>query len=447
MSAPAAVSRPPIAVRPLSAAERRPGWRRRLVLRERVSRSMVIVPGFYLLVAVGLGIALPAIDRSRGGDHLLGIDAAAAQTVLESIAAGMIAFSGLVLSVGVLVVQFGAGQYSPRLVQLFRRDLVIKQAFGILVSPGVFALVAASDIGGSEKDAPQTLTVVVGLVLMLAALVELFRFIGRLLELMRPRRIYAGLTAQARFAVPEAYPSLLTDDIERRPYPPEPTGTILAQEHRDGVLSAVDRQRVVEAARAAGVVVEVAAQLGAYIPHGEPVLLVHGGGPIDEEALRHAVVFADGRTVTQDPAFAIRCMVDVAIRALSPAVNDPTSAVEGIDAVGAMLLRLGRRRLGDSGIVDDDGALRLVMPTPGWDELVDLGLTEIRRYGADSPQIARRLAALLDSLQERLPARRAPALERHRALLREAVARHFPDPVEHELVSTPDRIGLGGAAA
>jgi len=445
-SPPSAPEHPPVAVRPLSASERAPRWGARVLRRERMARSLVLLPGLYLAAALALGVALPAIDRARGGDHFLGIDDAAAQSVLESIASGMIAFSGLVVSVAVLVVKIGAGQYSPRLVQIFRRDPVIKNALGLFVSPGVYALVAAGDIGGSDGNDAQTLTVLVGLLLMVLALLALFRFIGRLLDLMRPRRIYARLIEQARWAVPDVYPSLLAEEVEHRPYPVDATGTVLAHEHRDGVLAAVDRARVVRAAQAADAVVVVGPQLGVYVPHGAPVFQVHGGTAIDAAALRGAVVFADGRTITQDPAFAMRCMVDVAIRALSPAVNDPTSAVEGIDALGGLLLRLGQRRLGDAGIVDDEGVLRLVLPTPGWDELIDLGLTEIRRYGADSPQIARRLRALLDTLQEALPAVRAPAIERHRTLLEAAVAREYPDPLERAFASTPDRLGLGGAA-
>ncbi len=180
-----------VAARGLSAREQAPFWGLRLHSREAVSRSFVFVPGLYLLAAVFLGILLPALDRSRSGTSLLGVTATGAGSILEAVAAGMIAFSGLVVSVAVLVVQFAAGQYSPRLVQSFRRDAVIKNALGLFVAPGVYALVAAADLGGSTRDRQGTFTVIVALALMVMALLALFRFIGRLLDLMRPRRIYA----------------------------------------------------------------------------------------------------------------------------------------------------------------------------------------------------------------------------------------------------------------
>lgn len=132
--------------------------------------------------------------------------------------------------------------------------------------------------------------------------------------------------------------------------------------------------------------------------------------------------------------------------ALSPAVNDPTSAVEGLYALDAILGRLGQRRLGASGIIDDAGTLRLVLPTPGWDELIDLALTEIRHYGAEPPQIARRLPALLDELQRSLAEDRHPALTRQRELLDAAIDQRYADPQERQLARSSDRLGLGGAA-
>ena len=128
----------------------------------------------------------------------------------------MIAFSGLVVSVAVLVVQFGAGQYSPRLVPFFRGDAVIKNALGLFVAPGVYALVAVANVGGSTEDRVGTATVLVALALMVAALVALFRFIGRLLDLMRPRRIYARLLGGFALAVEDVYPQPGAAGIELR---------------------------------------------------------------------------------------------------------------------------------------------------------------------------------------------------------------------------------------
>jgi uncharacterized membrane protein len=209
-------------------------------------------------------------------------------------------------------------------------------------------------------------------------------------------------------------------------------------------LIGVDRARLVQAARAADAIIEVTAPIGSHVGDDTPILLIRGGSSIDPTALRGALTFADGRRIREDPAFAIRCTVDVAIRALSPAINDPTSAVEGLDALEAMLLRLGRRALHSSAIEDDDGRVRLLLPSPDWDELVDLALTEIRWYGADAPQVARRMTALFDRLTESLPPERHAALLRQRHALELSLARIYHDPDELAFVGTADYIGIGG---
>ncbi len=433
-----------VAARRLSASERAPLWSARMHARETLAHSLVIVPTMYLFAAVLLGIAIPAIDRSGTGGGLLGVTPDEAQSILESIAGGMIAFSGLVVSVAVLVVQFGAGQYSPRLVPSFRSDAVIKNALGLFVAPGVYALVAVANVGGATNDRVGTATVLGALALMVAALVALFRFIGRLLELMRPRKIYAGLLHRFALAVDDVYPQQGAAGIDLRPLSPAPVSSTLRHRHRNELLIGVDRARLVQAARAADVIVEVTAPIGSHVGDDSPILLIRGGSSVDPTALRRALTFADGRRLREDPAFAIRCTVDVAIRALSPAVNDPTSAVEGLDALEAMLLRLGRRPLQSSAIEDDDGQVRLLLPSPDWDELVDLALTEIRWYGADAPQVARRMAALLDRLTESLAPERHGALLRQRHALELSLARIYHDPDALAFASTADDIGIGG---
>jgi uncharacterized membrane protein len=435
-----------VTVRGLSASERSPRWRRRVRLRERLELSLTLIPAAYLLAAAVLGIVVPEIDRSRGRNTVLDLDPDSARSILEAVAAGMITFAGLVVSIAVLVIQFGAGQYSPRLVLLFRRDPVVKNALGLFVAPGLFALVAVGTIGADKADVSPDLTVIVALLLMTAALLALFGFIGRLLDLLRPRQIYAHLVERANAAIDDVYPAALGSDVERVARPRETVTSVVTHILAPAVLAAVDRAQAARVAGEAGVAVEVALPVGGHVHTGAPLFLVHGEGPVDERALRDCAIFSDGRTVTQDPAFALRAMVDVACRALSAAVNDPTTAVECLDAEQGLLLRLAERRLDGSAVVDDDGVVRLLMPTAGWDDLITLAFTEIRNYGAGDPQVARRMRALLESLEEAAPKSRRPQLAQQRTLLDHAVERAFPDSLERAVARTPDRLGLGAGA-
>ena len=137
--------------------------------------------------------------------------------------------------------------------------------------------------------------------------------------------------------------------------------------------------------------------------------------------------------------------VDIAIRGLSPAINDPTTAVQAIDRIETLLLELHGRRLGPFAVEDPRGSPRGFVPAPTWEEYVDLALTEIRHYGAGAPQVARRLRALYAALLAVVSESERPRIELEEELLDEALSAAVPDPRMREILSRPDALGLGGA--
>jgi uncharacterized membrane protein len=201
----------------------------------------------------------------------------------------------------------------------------------------------------------------------------------------------------------------------------------------------------VRAASAADALVEIVIEIGGFVPKGAPLFRVWGAGRLDARELQRAAIFTDERTIAQDPAFAIRAIVDVALRALSPAVNDPTTAVQALDGLDVVLHDLAPRDLDRRSFTDEDGRLRFTYPNPGWRELLDLSLTEIRLYGTSSPQIARRMRALLLGLTDQTPEQRHDAVTEQLARLDRAVAAAYPDPVERAHAEVPDHLGIGGA--
>lgn len=140
----------------------------------------------------------------------------------------------------------------------------------------------------------------------------------------------------------------------------------------------------------------------------------------------------------------LRMLVDIAIRALSPAVNDPTTAVQALDRIEGLLVELYRRAPGPALVYDADDMPVGRVPAPTWTEYLELGLTEIRQYGASSARVGRRLHALCDHLAAEIDDSARPPVELERRLLDEALARYFPDPEERAIVGRPDRLGIGG---
>jgi uncharacterized membrane protein len=190
-------------------------------------------------------------------------------------------------------------------------------------------------------------------------------------------------------------------------------------------------------------------KFGDCVGSGEPFFLLHGGAEaVDERKLQASVVLGAERTMEQDPLFAFRFLVDIAIKALSKAINDPTTAVLAIDQLHR-LLRLrsaGTRNLRTDQILDRVGNLRVIFRTPNWEDFVHLAFSEIRFYGAENMQIARRLRAMIVNLTDTLPAQRHSPLRKELDLLDRAIERLYVPPEDLKLARIPDSQGLGGSS-
>ncbi len=165
--------------------------------------------------------------------------------------------------------------------------------------------------------------------------------------------------------------------------------------------------------------IELVPQVGSFVgARGIRYSSFRGGPNLALSALTESIALGAERTVEQDPAFAFRVIVDIAAKGLSPAINDPTTAVLAIDQLHHLLRHVGRRRLDNENVRDKLGRVRLIYRTPDWEDFVVLAVTEIRQFGGPSIQIARRLRAMLENLIATLPAERAEPLRRELELLK-----------------------------
>ncbi len=210
------------------------------------------------------------------------------------------------------------------------------------------------------------------------------------------------------------------------------------------MVISVDFDGLVDAAARHACVIRMLPAVGDFVAQRSPVFQVFGDGEVPSVEFLDHVFMGRERTMYQDPAFGFRQLVDIAERALSPAINDPTTAVQAIDRLLDLLSRLGPRPIPSGLHVDDDGQLRLIRPVIGWDTFVTLAFEEIRRYGAGSVQVNRRLRAAADQLLHQVtPDRRVPIQRELRLLDREA-ARQFPDLEELGFAIGSDSAGIGG---
>jgi uncharacterized membrane protein len=420
-------------------------------LRKRGSEALGAfgTPLLYAAAAVVLGMAVPRLEARFFPDLTLGISAAAAIAVLSAIASGMLPLTGLVFSLAFVMVQFSATAYSPRLVAWLAGSRFMHHSLGIFTATFLYALAALAwvDRGGTGKV--PLLTVWVAIALLLASVVVLVMLV-EMLAMLQIARVLAYAGDQGREVIERDYAPLARQEGGREVDGPGGNDELPAGNqvlvHRGGpaVIQAIDVKHLVALAARERAIVAMAWAVGDTVIDGMPLVSVHGGTrPVPERHLRRLVRLGSERTFEQDPKYAIRILVDIAIKALSPAINDPTTAVQALDQIEDLLLRLGRASLSAGRVRDARGNLRLVFPVPTWEDFLVLAFDEIRYCGASSIQVMRRMRALLQDLKEHVPPERRPALQRYLERVDTGTRRAFEDGEDRKDALGEDRQGLG----
>ncbi|MFF9102275.1 DUF2254 domain-containing protein [Streptomyces rubrogriseus] len=366
-----------------------------------------------------------------------------AKTVVSAVGSAMMTFIGVVFSISLVAVQMASGQFTPRVVRLFVRSRITKATFAVFLATFVLTLLVLTSYDSNPDPRAATsvplVQSVLTLIMVALSLLLFVMYVNATLRLMRVSHVIARIAAES-FRVAALMP--VPADGGGAPGL-GPVTAWIAHDGQGGVLRDVHIARLVRVARGHGVVLRLVPRIGDFLVPGTPVLAVHGGAAPPRRALRYTLSVGVERTFHQDLSFGLRQLSDIGLRALSPAVNDPTTAVQALDRVVQILATLSRRPLDAALHRDRRGALRLVQPVPGWAELVDLGFAEVRACATGSPQVTRRLMAGLDDLLLLVPSERRAPLLRHRELLRQAVERTAPTAAERAFALRPDRQGIG----
>jgi uncharacterized membrane protein len=425
------------------------GMIRRMRLRRvagRVWDSLWFVPAVYVLMALGLSVGLVRWDQADPVVLSRSFNASSATSALSALGSGMIAFTGFVTSVVLLLVQFGTSEFSPRFVAWFRRDRTLKFALSTFSATFLFALVSTAQIGRGTAAFVPSRTLLAALVLTLLSILMFLLLIDRTSNDLRVAHVVQVVDGEAREVFDAVYPASASDAATAQKTARSLTGRTPVQTVSLGavgqVVVALDRAGLADLAVRYDAVIQLVPAIGDHVPAGGTLLNVYGSRELPGRRLRRAVVLGDERTIDDDPAFAIRMLVDVAIKALSPAVNDPTTAVQSLDRIEDLLRYASSKHLSTGVVTDRHGTVRFVYPTPTWEDLVELALDEIRAFGAGQYQVARRLRALLDALIADLPEKRHRPLAEQGTLLDDAVAAAIPQN-QRAAALIPDRQGIG----
>jgi uncharacterized membrane protein len=371
------------------------------------------LPAVAILVAVALGIGLPEFDQRIVGElpggwttYLFSGGSDAARAVLGAVAGSLITVTSLTFSLTIVTLQLASSQYSPRLLRTFAGDRVVHGTLAVLLGTFTYTLTVMRTVRTERSERPAfvpQLSVTVAYVLALASVIAVVLFLAHLARQIRVesilRDVHDSSAETMRAVLPDAPPTGHTE----RPVPPAgPAIAVCAA--KSGFFTFVDTERLLKAAVRADAMVHVDRQLGDSLIAGTPVARAWPGNGRD---------FADGtraalteqaakslhtgfeRTPAQDVGFGFRQLVDVAVKALSPGINDPTTAVHALSHSSSLLCAAVHLDLGPQLLTDDSGRVRVVLTRPDLATLLDLVVSQVRRYGAAEPAVLARLLTLL----------------------------------------------------
>jgi|SRR5687767_106778 len=417
-------------------------WLDRYSFRLYVRNSIWIFPALSIVVGLIGVILLHRLERELGWE--LDVSQETARTVMSTVAASLFTLVVVGTSALLLVVQLASAQLTPRIITLVYRNSLRKFSLSVFVFTFTFSVGVLVRIEGGVP----LLTSYIAAYGFLINLALFLYFIDSIGKTVRPSSALKVVGLAGRKVIQGVYPSRLKREYRAVVKPNEllkrdPTRVILNEV--DGVVLAFDRRGLVSIAERSNCLIELVPEVGDFVAAGDPLFRIfEGGQDLDAERLRKSVALGQERTLEQDPMYAFRIIVDIASKALSPAINDPTTAVLAIDQIHHLLRDVGCRNLAEGHGLDREGQVRLVYRTPDWDDFVHLAVTEIRQYGRDSIQIMRRLRAMLENLIETLPRRRASLLRLELSLLVSSSKRVFPDLDDQVLAETGDLQGMGG---
>jgi len=420
-------------------------WKTLFHLRGYLKSSLWLVPFIAIPIELAATRILHRLDSWLGWT-LLDLGVSGAQGMLNAIITATLSF--VVFTFGSLLValQIASGQMTPRIIAtILVRDNVVRCTTGLFIFTLLFAISALNRIQATAFQLVEFLAACLG-VLCFAAFLFLIDYASRLL---RPISILGRVGEAGLAVIRNVYPhaSLDTGEATRLVSVAGPPGRIVQHLGKSEIILAVNLKDLMALAENSRGTIELVPQVGDFVATSELLFRLYDGATsLDASELQSTLAFGPERTLEQDPTFAFRIVIDIALKALSPAINDPTTAVIAIDQLARLLRSAGNRNLHTDERLGATGELRVICRTPNWEDFVHLALTEIRHCGAQNMQIARRLRAMVENLIETLAKHRQPTLQEQLTLLDREVDRWFVYAEDRALALVGDTQGLGGAS-
>ena len=392
-----------------------------------------------LIIALTLGLAgmlLSALEVTTPGVNAWvpkalfpsRSDPQVAQVILGGIAAAMMTVVSIVFAILLMTLTLASMQFSPRIIVSFSQDRVTQQTLGIFLGTFTYCVAALPAARTLPHPVEPILTVLGAMLLSLACVAWLLYFIHHISQAISVNHIVDRIAQETEAIIDQTMPrpvrnSRLTEAAQYAAARMEPTAReapVLSSV--SGYVRFIDAQRLVAEARAAGMTVRVLRRVGHFVPEGVPLLMVSKGDKLSQEReteLRAAFDFGPTRTLQQDVEYGILQIVDIALKAISPAVNDPSTAITCVDQLSRILIRFALREPPDSLLYDPPGVVRVSLPWLSFDRLVESAFEQIRLYAKSDVAVSLRMLRALGDIAATLPDPhdRQPLVERGRRIV------------------------------
>jgi uncharacterized membrane protein len=435
---------------------------RRRVLWDYARGTLWVLPTVSVVVFLAAGAVLSRV--SIGDDSPLRVlafqgSADDARGLLIVVSTTMITVTGLVFALTIVALQIASAQYSPRLLRNFMRDRGTQIVLSVFVGAFAYSTAGLYTVGlrhaGAATFVPR-LAVSGSLALALASVGVLIYFIHHLAHSIQIDTIMSGIERETREVIDDVYRDRPGSAEPEQRCPDPPPWAIVVPAISSGYIQAVEPDPLVRAATHHDLVVQLARRVGDHVVAGTPIAWAWQRSPdqppvqaaLLQAPLGDAVHVGFERTMLQDVLFGLRRLVDIANRALSPAVNDPYTAIQAVHHLAVLLCSLAPRRLGDRLCDDSQGTLRVAVPQPDFGEYLLRSTAQIRRFGASEPALTRSLVQLLNDVgSSAVSDDRRAACAHHLWLVLEDAKRETAQPADAEIVLTEGAAALSALGA
>ncbi|UQU67609.1 DUF2254 domain-containing protein [Couchioplanes caeruleus] len=367
----------------------------------RFRESLFLLPALIVVGSIVLAEVAAAVDRDAGPvPFTVTMHSSTATWLLSTVAGATITTAGVVFSLTVVSLQLASSQFSPRVMRSFIRDRLSQVVIGSLIATFVYCVLILRGIDGEAGSVAPRVSLTIAIALTVVTVLLIVAHLDHLAHGLQVGEVVRSIGGEGEQVLAAEAAVSRTEQRAATRYPPVGVPVLTVAAPRDGWVTQAPGDRVLAAVEP-GATVCLETRTGAYIHAGEPLATVWPVPPSPERTRRRlirTVLIADSRTMQNDIDFALRQLVDIGLRALSAAINDPTTAVEVVLRIGSLLRRLLTTDLPAEGVSGAEGRLLLRPWRLSPQEYVAHGFDQLRQAAPAQPQVAAALFRVLNML-------------------------------------------------